>query len=101
MKAILQVSVDEKNNVSIQYSGQPNSLLSVLGGLDVAKDWVLKCIHNRTSKEEIKPVENEVKVSRKEAMDFYLGERQVIEDRLKSIAESDDMAEFIINPLQK
>ena len=101
--AILSVWVDKEGNMNLQFGGQPFEL-QMLGALDMAKDFLKEhkekrsTINNTNKMNLMNDGKFRKKVSKKEAIDFYLHHFGVVKERMKAISDSCDKAEFDIDP---
>lgn len=107
------ISVDEKNLLEIKTKGPRRRLLALLGGLNIAEEWIRKQYTLNASIGDTleTPPENacaktdtsynhceEQRVGKQDALNHYIELREMLEKRMTSIAKSDQDATFLINP---
>ena len=96
--AILSLQVSEDGQVEVRMQGEQSLDLSLLGGLDFAKDYVLNCLKSSKSRaEQPRPVRSETNINKSDALWFYLEKRKVIEARIQAINNASEKQTFLVD----
>lgn len=105
---ILSIIVTDKWEVDVRYKWDNSLLLSLMGTIKVAEERLLKkykasvtiwdsWCQQKNSWNETENQYIETEMSKSEALNFYLAEREKLEQRMTAIAQSDDRSSFHIN----
>lgn len=105
---IMSIIVTDRWEVDVRYKWNNKLLLSLIWSLSIAENWLRKrylSVHtvwdsfhewkiswNDSNNEYIEKELNKV-----DALNFYLDKRQILEDRMTAIAESDKSMKFKVN----
>lgn len=106
-KAIVSIGIDENNQISYSFEGDKRLVLNMIGAVDVSKNW-LKGMYaenmnmqgeDKLLDREEKPTynNNEIEVTKDDAIDYYLSLGRTIEQRLRAINDASSRQKFYIN----